>query len=110
MSTGKENGTHSGCGYVEVGIHVSLLANRICADCGYVYDKEVFEGVYFEKQIKGFKCPQCGAPRRRFAKKVGDKVGITLDGGDTPILIFSFIGIVGVIAFGFWAANDFPGL
>lgn len=78
----------------------------------------------------GFKCPQCSAPRRRFAKKVreadrclalgygcgcgcvqkhthvayrtrldvsrprqiGDTIGTTRDGGDTPILLFSIVG------------------
>ena len=29
---------------------------------------------------QGFKCPQCAAPRRRFARKLGDKIGTTLDG------------------------------
>eukprot|EP00913_Durusdinium_trenchii_P019373 g18212.t1 len=40
---------------------------------------------------QGFKCPQCAAPRRRFARKLGDKIGTTLDGGDTPILIFTAV-------------------
>ena len=72
----------------------------ICADCGYIYDASLFGGMFFEEQTKGFKCPQCSGPRRRYAKKVGDTVGVTLDGGDGPILAASFIGIVVTIALG----------
>jgi rubredoxin len=43
----------------------------ICADCGYIYDPDIFPGQpFFEEQTKGFKCPQCSGPRRRYAKKV----------------------------------------
>jgi len=79
----------------------------VCADCGYIYDKDKFNGVYFEDQKLGFKCPQCSGPRRRFAKKVGDKIGITRDGGDAPIVLFSIIGGLAVIAFGIYAATSF---
>lgn len=51
-------------------------------------------------------CPQCSAPRKRFAKKVGDKIGVTRDGGDTFIILFSIIGGLGVIAFGIFAASQ----
>lgn len=63
-------------------------------------------GMYFEEQGPGFRCPQCSGPRRRYAKKVGDRVGTTLDGGDAPILIFSFGGVIATIIFGFWAVNN----
>jgi len=63
-------------------------------------------GLYFEEQGPGFRCPQCSGPRRRYAKKVGDRVGTTLDGGDAPILIFSFGGVLLTIIFGFWAVNN----
>ena len=63
-------------------------------------------GLYFEEQGVGFRCPQCSGPRRRYAKKVGDRVGTTLDGGDAPILIFSFGGVALTIAFGIWAVNN----
>ena len=37
----------------------------ICADCGYIYDKDVDGGgLYFEELKKGFICPQCSAPRK----------------------------------------------
>merc|ERR1719454_2256034 len=64
----------------------------VCADCGYIYDDTLFGGLFFEEQTKGFKCPQCSGPRRRYAKKIGDTVGVTLDGGDGPILAASFGG------------------
>lgn len=63
-------------------------------------------GMFFEEQGAGFRCPQCSGPRRRYAKKVGDRVGTTLDGGDAPILIFSFGGVALTIAFGVWAINN----
>jgi hypothetical protein len=62
--------------------------------------------MYFEEQGPGFRCPQCSGPRRRYAKKVGDRIGTTLDGGDMPILIFSFGGVALTIAFGIWAVNN----
>lgn len=79
----------------------------VCKDCGYIYNRNECAGFYFEEQGKGFRCPQCAGPRRRYAKKVGDKVGTTLDGGDLPIFLFSFGGMIATIALGVWAVNDF---
>ncbi|GAB5034716.1 rubredoxin family protein [Nannochloropsis oceanica] len=76
----------------------------VCADCGYIYNEQDCGGMRFEDQKRGFKCPQCSAPRRRFAKKVGDKIGVTNDGGDAPILLFSIVGGLAVIGFGIYAA------
>ena len=79
----------------------------ICADCGYIYDPTIFNGMFFEEQTKGFKCPQCSGPRRRYAKKVGDTVGVTLDGGDGPILAASFLGIIVTVALGvYFSVNN----
>lgn len=78
----------------------------VCKDCGYIYNRQECAGMYFEEQGAGFRCPQCSGPRRRYAKKVGDRVGTTLDGGDAPILIFSFGGVALTIAFGIWAVNN----
>lgn len=78
----------------------------VCKDCGYIYNRAECAGMYFEEQGPGFRCPQCSGPRRRYAKKVGDRVGTTLDGGDAPILIFSFGGVLATIAFGIWAVNN----
>ncbi|KAJ1435614.1 hypothetical protein B484DRAFT_325454 [Ochromonadaceae sp. CCMP2298] len=66
----------------------------VCADCGYVYDRDIDgNGKYFEEQKKGFICPQCSAPRKRYAKKVGDQWGVTNDGGDLPIYAFTLLGL-----------------
>ena len=66
----------------------------ICADCGYIYDRDVDGGgLYFEDLKKGFICPQCSAPRRRYAKKVGDTWGVTQDGGDFPIYLITLAGL-----------------
>merc|ERR1711935_75897 len=77
----------------------------VCKDCGYIYQRQEVAGMYFEEQGAGFRCPQCSGPRRRYAKKVGDRIGTTLDGGDAPILIFSFGGVILTIAFAIWAIN-----
>lgn len=67
----------------------------VCADCGYVYDKDIDGGgQYFEEMKKGFICPQCSAPRKRYAKKVGDEWGVTRDGGDFPIYALTFVGLI----------------
>jgi rubredoxin len=78
----------------------------VCKDCGYIYNRAECAGMYFEEQGPGFRCPQCSGPRRRYAKKVGDRVGTTLDGGDAPILLFSFGGLIATIAFGIWAVQN----
>uniref|UniRef100_A0A7S1VTP9 Rubredoxin-like domain-containing protein n=1 Tax=Grammatophora oceanica TaxID=210454 RepID=A0A7S1VTP9_9STRA len=78
----------------------------VCKDCGYIYNRAECAGMFFEEQGPGFRCPQCSGPRRRYAKKVGDVVGTTLDGGDAPILIFSFGGVIATIIFGIWAVNN----
>jgi rubredoxin len=78
----------------------------VCKDCGYIYNRAECAGMYFEEQGAGFRCPQCSGPRRRYAKKVGDRIGTTLDGGDAPILIFSFGGVIATIAFGIWAVDN----
>ena len=41
---------------------------------------------------------------------VGNTVGVTLDGGDGPILFWSGFGFLFTCAFGVWATLDFPGL
>jgi rubredoxin len=108
------------CGYIYNKVRTSLSViqlNRLaafawfaspnCIICAF-FDNPQAEcaGMYFEEQGPGFRCPQCSGPRRRYAKKVGDRVGTTLDGGDAPILIFSFGGVIATIIFGFWAVNN----
>jgi len=37
----------------------------VCADCGYVFDRDIDGGgLYFEQQKKGFICPQCRYARQ----------------------------------------------
>jgi hypothetical protein len=68
-----------------------------------VYDRNVDGGgKYFEELGKGFVCPQCSAPRRRYAKKVGNKWGVTNDGGDFPIYAFTFLGLLATAWFTFF--------
>ena len=67
----------------------------VCADCGYIYDRDIDgRGLYFEQQQRGFICPQCSAPRKRYAKAVGDQWGVTRDGGDFPIYAWTLVGLV----------------
>lgn len=67
----------------------------VCADCGYIYDIDIDGGgLYFEQQKRGFICPQCSAPRKRYAKAVGDQWGVTRDGGDFPIYAWTFVGLI----------------
>ncbi len=75
----------------------------VCSDCGYVYDQQSDtdgRGLYFEQQQRGYKCPQCQAPRKRFAKKLGDEWGATRDGGnDLPLYAFTAIGLAATLWF-----------
>lgn len=64
----------------------------VCADCGYIYAPT--ERIPFEEQPRGFVCPQCAGPRRRFVKKAGDVVG-SLD--DSQLVIGTVIGLVAVV-------------
>lgn len=63
----------------------------VCADCGFIYAPT--ERIPFEEQPKGFVCPQCAGPRRRFVKKAGDVVG-SLD--DSGLIIGTLVGLVAV--------------
>jgi len=66
----------------------------VCADCGYIYDRDIDGGgMYFEEQKRGFICPQCSAPRKRYAKAVGGQWGVTRDGGDFPIYAWTLVGL-----------------
>jgi len=76
----------------------------ICADCGYIYSERAY-GDKFEDLKAGFQCPLCAAPRRRFARKLGDKIGTTLDGGDTPIIIFTAVSLVVLFGFVYWGLS-----
>ena len=57
---------------------------KVVEEIGEFFDftskKESSSHSPLEDLQQGFKCPQCAAPRRRFARKLGDKIGTTLDG------------------------------
>lgn len=69
----------------------------VCADCGYIYDADIDDpkgqGRPFEEMVKGFICPQCSAPRKRYAKAVNGQWGVTNDGGDFPMYAMTFAGL-----------------
>lgn len=64
----------------------------VCADCGFIYAPS--ERVPFEEQPRGFVCPQCAGPRRRFVKKAGDVVG-SLDDSALTIGTIAGLALVG---------------
>jgi len=70
------------------------LGEWICADCGFIYGSRG-ETQAFETLGRWYKCPQCAGPRRRFAKKLGNKVGGA--SGDGAILISTGIGLVAIL-------------
>lgn len=93
--------------YLTINVVATVFAGSYSCNFLNLYNHQAeCAGMFFEEQGPGFRCPQCSGPRRRYAKKVGDRVGTTLDGGDAPILIFSFVGVVGTIAFGIWAVEN----
>lgn len=76
----------------------------ICVDCGYVYKPT--RRVKFEDLPGSWKCPQCNAPKRRFAKKAGDYIAETASTSNLPIIIFSIGGLIATVAFGIWASQN----
>ncbi|GBG86627.1 hypothetical protein CBR_g41690 [Chara braunii] len=68
-------------------------ATHICLDCGYIYTVTK----PFEEQPDSYKCPQCSAPKKRFAKY--DAQTGRIEGGSTPVLTL-FALAVGVAAVG----------
>lgn len=76
----------------------------ICVDCGFIYKPA--RKVKFEDLPGSWKCPQCNAPKRRFAKKAGDMIAETSGTSNLPIIIFSIVGLLGTVAFGIWASTQ----
>merc|ERR1719333_2037489 len=68
-------------------------ATHICIDCGYVYTLPTT----FDDQPSSYLCPQCAAPKKRFARYDAEKEEMI--GGGTPIVaIASFV--VAAVAIG----------
>nr|AGT15938.1 transporter [Saccharum hybrid cultivar R570] len=78
---------------VSRGAEVDERATHICLDCGFIY----FLPKPFEEQPDEYGCPQCNAPKKRFAK-YDAATGKAIGGALPPIaVIISFvIGIAGV--------------
>eukprot|EP00250_Pteridium_aquilinum_P011623 c20202_g1_i1 orf=344-1141(-) len=69
-------------------------ATHICLDCGYIYTLTK----PFDDQPEGFKCPQCAAPKKRFAE-YDPETGRALGGNATPIPVILGV-LVGAAAIG----------
>merc|ERR1712066_344893 len=75
------------------------LATHICIDCGWIY----CEKISFDQQSTDFICPQCNAPKKRFARfdvnsgKIygagGAQLGtaVTVVGGLIGLLILAYV-------------------
>lgn len=68
-------------------------ASHICLDCGYIYTLSK----PFEDQPNGYNCPQCQAPKKRFAGYDAE-TGRAVGGGSLPIVVILtlLLGIVGI--------------
>eukprot|EP00887_Chlorella_sp_A99_P000441 scaffold17.g441.t1 len=74
-------------------------ATHICLDCGYIYCDET----PWERLPKDYVCPQCNAPRRRFARfnvETG-KVAAGAGGMDAGTLATVVGGLLGVALLGY---------
>ncbi|KAI3411296.1 uncharacterized protein J3R85_018187 [Psidium guajava] len=68
-------------------------ATHICLDCGYVYSLQK----PFDEQPDSYACPQCQAPKKRFAK-YDVNTGKAIGGGLPPIgVILGLVGGVGAV-------------
>lgn len=76
----------------------------ICVDCGFIYKPK--RRVKFEELPGSWKCPQCNAPKRRFAKKAGDYIAETQGTSNLPIILFSVLGLLATVFFGVWASTQ----
>ncbi|KAI4363621.1 hypothetical protein MLD38_019814 [Melastoma candidum] len=70
-------------------------ATHICLDCGYIYTLPK----PFDEQPDGYTCPQCRAPKKRFAEYDVNS-GKPIGGGLPPIGVIAGLlaGVAGVVA------------
>jgi hypothetical protein len=70
-------------------------ATHICLDCGFIY----FQAASFDELQGSYECPQCAAPKNRFAK-YDPVTGKTSGSAGAPqiVNIVGAIGLVGIIA------------
>mmetsp|Transcript_11587 Transcript_11587/g.23552 ORF Transcript_11587/g.23552 Transcript_11587/m.23552 type:complete len:133 (+) Transcript_11587:55-453(+) len=76
----------------------------VCVDCGYIYERS--NATKFEALGEAWRCPQCKAPKRRFAKKAGDFVQETADTTNAPIVAASLVGLAALVLFSVWAIKS----
>jgi rubredoxin len=69
-------------------------ATHVCLDCGYIYTLSK----PFEEQPDSFLCPQCQAPKKRFAG-YDPETGRALGGGGAPISVLLGV-LAGAVAVG----------
>lgn len=76
-------------------------ATAICIDCGYIYCDET----PFAQLAADYRCPQCNAPKRRFAKY--DPNTGKMDGGDQDLGTIATVigGLIGVGVLGYLGLN-----
>ena len=63
-------------------------ATHICLDCGYIYTLKI----PFDEQDREYVCPQCAAPRSRFAKYDAENDKI-IGGNAAPVLALAVLGV-----------------
>lgn len=74
------------------------LATHICVDCGYIYCAQA----PFESLNADYRCPQCNAPRKRFARydsETGKVKGGSPDALATNLTVVGGLVGVGVLAY-----------
>lgn len=85
--------------YIDLRVDFSFLllsSQIIFAPRALLYTKKLLKFILL---FQFCSCPQCSAPRKRYAKKVGDKWGVTNDGGDFPIYFLTFAGLAATVYF-----------
>ncbi|OEL16726.1 hypothetical protein BAE44_0022252 [Dichanthelium oligosanthes] len=68
------------------GVVITERATHICLDCGYIY----FLPKPFEEQPDDYGCPQCNAPKKRFAR-YDAATGKAIGGALPPIAVIELI-------------------
>ena len=71
-------------------------ATHICLDCGFIY----FKKQPFAELDGGYVCPQCSAPKSRFAE-FDKETGLPKGGFNTP-LISAISGLLAAAAIGYF--------
>ena len=75
-------------------------ASHICVDCGFVYALPT----PFADQDKEYSCPQCSAPRSRFAK-YDPETGRAVGGGLSTPLVTTAATVVGLAGIAYYVAQ-----